>query len=90
MFSLDNSIRIHVSDDGIGIPQKRIEELNRMLEKDEYSSDSTESSDKSGTGIGVRNVNSRIKLYFGEAYGMKFQNTLSGTVVEIVLPAVKE
>jgi len=43
----------------------------------------------SGTGIGILNVNSRIKLYFGEQYGIKFREAQVGTIVEIVIPVVE-
>ena len=39
-------------------------------------------------GFGIRNVNERIKLYFGEQYGVKFyREEGKWTVVEISLPA---
>ena len=88
ILSLDSNIKIHISDDGLGILPKKIEELNRALLKDENPV--AAEGDRTGTGIGVRNVNSRIKLYFGEQYGLKFREALVGTVVEITLPAVKE
>lgn len=90
ILSLQNNIKIEISDNGLGIPQKKIEELNRALAKDEHLVVKNESSDRTGTGIGVRNVNSRIKLYFGEQYGLRFRDAITGTVVEITLPVVKE
>jgi two-component system, sensor histidine kinase YesM len=90
ILSLDNNIKIEISDNGLGIQSKKIEELNKALARDEQLVEKNESSDRTGTGIGVRNVNSRIKLYFGEQYGLKFREALVGTTVEITLPAVKE
>lgn len=88
ILSLYSNIKIQISDDGLGILPKKIEELNRALLKDENPV--VAEGDRAGTGIGVRNVNSRIKLYFGEQYGLKFREAAVGTVVEITLPAVKE
>ncbi len=88
ILSLESNIKIIISDDGLGIPPKKLEELNRSLTSDK--SRYTDESVRTGTGIGVMNVNSRIKLYFGEQYGLKFRDALSGTTVEITLPAVKE
>ncbi len=85
---LDSNIKISISDDGLGIPAKKLEELNRSLMNEKYQAGME--GDRSGTGIGVINVNSRIKLYFGEQYGLKFRESLVGTTVEITLPAVKE
>ena len=37
--------------------------------------------------IGLRNVNRRLKLYFGEAYGLIVDSTEGrGTVVTVILP----
>lgn len=88
ILELNNTIKIQISDDGLGIPPKKVEELNRSLVYDKYLSGSEP--DRTGTGIGVKNVNSRIKLYFGDQYGLKFRDALVGTTVEITLPAVME
>lgn len=88
ILSLDSNIKIQISDDGLGILPKKVEELNRALSRNEYLAGNE--GDQTGTGIGVRNVNSRIKLYFGEQYGLKFRDALVGTIVEITLPAVKD
>lgn len=85
---LDSNIKIIISDDGLGIPPKKLEELNRSLANDKYQA--TMEGEHSRTGIGVINVNSRIKLYFGDQYGLKFREALAGTIVEITLPAVRE
>jgi two-component system sensor histidine kinase YesM len=86
---LDNNIKININDNGIGIPSRKVDELNRSLAKDEYASDN-DGAERTGTGIGVRNVNSRIRLYFGSQYGLKFRDVLVGTTVEITLPVVKD
>ena len=42
-----------------------------------------------GSGIGVKNVNERIKLYFGERYGLTIDSEPDeGTTITILLPAV--
>lgn len=88
MLELDNTIKIQISDDGLGIPSKRLDELNRALASDNYKLEAE--TDRTRTGIGVMNVSSRIKLYFGKQYGLRFRSALTGTTVEITLPAVKE
>ena len=90
ILSLEKNIRIQVSDNGIGMHSKKIEELNKNLSSNEFNKEGSENSDSSSAGIGVRNVNSRIKLYFGEQYGLNFKEAYTGTIVELVLPAVKE
>ncbi len=45
----------------------------------------------SGSGIGVRNVHRRIRLTFGERYGLSIHSEPDvGTRVEIRLPALDE
>lgn len=45
---------------------------------------------RNGSRVGVRNVNERIKLYFGEPYGLVFRSVVGeGTTVEIRLPVVR-
>ncbi|MDX8044690.1 sensor histidine kinase [Gracilibacillus sp. S3-1-1] len=40
-----------------------------------------------GTGIGLRNINDRVQLLFGEAYGLAMKSDIDkGTVVSITLP----
>ena len=46
-------------------------------------------SSKRGSGIGVKNVNERIRLYFGEQYGLSIESEPDeGTTIRIHLPAI--
>ena len=66
-----------VSDNGLGMTKEQVE---RML------SDTGHVPSKRGSGIGVRNVNERIKLYFGKEYGLSIESELDvGTTVTIRL-----
>ena len=43
------------------------------------------------TGIGIKNVNDRIRIYFGEEYGLHITSELDeGTCVEIRIPKLTE
>lgn len=76
--SQENSILMYVEDNGVGMEKERCEEI---LHK--------ESDDK--TGIGIKNVNDRIKIYFGEQYGLTILSELDvGTRVEIRMPKILE
>lgn len=69
-----------VSDNGLGMTQEQVDRLFR-------ASDHVPSG--RGSGIGVKNVNERIKLYFGTGYGLEIQSEPDeGTVVTAHLPAV--
>jgi two-component system sensor histidine kinase YesM len=88
IMELDNNIKIQITDNGLGMPPRKMEELNRSLLSGKYQPGSHDG--QAGAGIGVVNVNSRIKLYFGEQYGLRFRDAPVGTAVEIILPAVKD
>ena len=73
---------IDVSDNGIGM---RPEVAASLLDGDRPEVRTT------GSGIGVRNVHQRIRLTFGEAYGLTiFSEPDEGTTVRIHLPALDE
>ncbi|MBS5283311.1 MAG: sensor histidine kinase [Clostridiales bacterium] len=69
-----------VRDNGLGMTEEQVENL---------FSDTGHVSSRRGSGIGVKNVNQRIKLYFGKEYGLTIQSEPDeGTAVRICLPAV--
>jgi two-component system sensor histidine kinase YesM len=73
-----DDILFSVADNGVGMTQ---EQADAMLHK--------EPGDR--TGIGIKNVNDRLRIYFGEGYGLKITSELDvGTCVEIRMPKVKE
>jgi two-component system, sensor histidine kinase YesM len=79
---IGRNILLQVVDDGVGIDVKRIEQFLHA------GSDKVDGAARSGRGVGIRNVNERIKLYFGEGYGLHFRrNYGSGTIVDVWLPA---
>lgn len=69
-----------VRDNGLGMTQEQAESL--LTEQSRISS-------KRGSGIGVKNVNERIRLYFGKEYGLLIESEPDqGTTIYIHLPAV--
>lgn len=80
---------IYITDDGVGIPLERLVELNSQLEQNTELDQNSKSDHDSKSGqVGIHNVNSRIKYYFGANYGLKI-TSISGscTTVKITLPA---
>ncbi len=72
-------LRFLVRDNGLGMTEKQVAEL--LGEKHHVSS-------KRGSGIGVKNVMERIKLYFGDDYGLSiWSEPDEGTTITIRLPA---
>lgn len=76
-------LNIHVKDDGIGMDERQLNMLNKRIMKKEVKSLSQDSKG----GIALVNVNDRIKLLFGEEYGVYvYSMRENGTDVEISLP----
>lgn len=79
VFKENDSLYFTISDNGLGMSEDVVATL---LSKDIIPS-------KKGSGIGVKNVNERIKLYFGNEYGLKVESEPDeGTKITIHLPAI--
>ncbi|WP_312441871.1 sensor histidine kinase [Lacrimispora sp.] len=75
---LGDEMLITVEDNGIGMTLKQLNHL-----RDEVPDIEREGH----TGIGVRNVNRRIRLHYGEAYGISIESTYGkGTIVSLRIP----
>lgn len=75
--SRDNNIYIYIEDNGIGMDT---ETLSHIFDE--------RKSDKKSNGVGVNNVNGRLKLYYGNDYGLRFESEpLKGTLAEVKIPA---
>ncbi|WP_166246282.1 cache domain-containing sensor histidine kinase [Paenibacillus turpanensis] len=73
-----------VEDNGIGIPQEVLERLRADLEKGELPE---ETGKEVSGGFGLHNVQQRIRLFYGEWYGVHIESTLQqGTTVTIRIP----
>ncbi len=80
---------ITISDDGVGMTEERLSEINDKLNR--TTLDYIKPDSEAHSGIAAVNVNNRIKLLFGEEYGICMYSTLNvGTDVEITLPLIKK
>ncbi len=71
-------ISFDVEDNGQGIPPEKLEQLQQELSRKE-------------DGFGLKNVDSRIKLAYGEAYGVTIFSTQGeGTRIHVEIPKVTE
>ena len=76
-----NTVVISVTDDGYGIDDEKLNEINAQLRSSypDYGY---------GEYYGIRNINQRLKLTFGEAYGLQLKSRKSiGTTVIVKIPA---
>lgn len=75
-----SALFITIEDNGIGMDTR---ELNRLDTKIKEKSDNTR------IGIGLNNINQRIRLFYGEEYYMKLESTPeNGTKVRLMLPLI--
>ncbi len=76
-----NKIQIKITDNGAGMS----EEVRKSLLTTDKKKHLTD-----GNGIGVYNVNMRLKLAFGEEYGLNIESEIEeGTAVTITIPLTK-
>ncbi|OKP70302.1 histidine kinase [Paenibacillus sp. P3E] len=77
-------IVIDIIDNGKGIPLETLDKLNRDIK--EESAQST-----GGKGVGLRNVNERLRLYFGDAYRLQIESDPAyGTKIALRHPVMKQ
>ncbi len=76
----DGKLCFLVADNGLGMTEEQVEQI---------LTGQSHTSSRRGSGIGVKNVNERIRLYFGEEYGLSIDSEPDeGTRIRICLPAV--
>ncbi len=76
--AVDDGIKIIISDNGVGM---KSETAATILNPDQ------ENTASSGNGIGLRNIDERIKLSYGEKYGLSiWSEPDEGTTVTILIP----
>jgi len=81
---ISDRLNIFVSDNGVGMKEEDLKKLNKKLRKIQL--DKNVNPNQEG-GIAMVNVNNRIKLLFGEDFGIRFYSTeMLGTDVEVSLP----
>lgn len=73
-----DDIVFSVQDNGVGMSEEQIEAIMQHGPTDR-------------TGIGIKNVNDRLKIYFGRNYGLHITSKPDvGTCVEIRMPKIRE
>lgn len=79
---------ISVKDNGCGMTPKTLNEINRKLADNGWDSpDSRKKDQLRGNGIALTNINSRIRLLYGDSYGLTAYSTLGrGSEFQITLP----
>lgn len=74
---VNNQLFVSVSDNGMGVTTEKLQELRYKLSNDDIFVNKH---------IGLNNINQRIKLLFGEEYGLNVDSDEHGFTVTIQLP----
>lgn len=84
----DDCIYLSVEDDGIGMPEEKLIQIREKLEKEPHF---TELGHRNNQSIGLKNIHSRIELYYGKGYGLSVESLEGkGTKINIKLPVLNE
>lgn len=79
IFEDGDDVVFTVEDNGVGMTEEQCESILHKEVKGQTG------------GIGIKNVNDRVKIYFGDQYGMKIESELDeGTKVSIRMPKLEE
>lgn len=77
-----DNVDIIVEDNACGMPPQRLDEVRKFLISDE-----TDFCKAEPKGVGLSNIHSRLRLIYGERFGISIDSTLGvGTKVTIHLP----
>ena len=77
---------ITVMDDGVGMPEEKVQEITDLLGKDTIGSRKGET-----ISIGIKNTYDRIVKNYGNSYGFQITSCENlGTIVEYTLPVLEE
>lgn len=89
IFTTQSRLIISISDNGVGMDEIQLEKLRKKLKTGDFAPELKEK--KHGSGIAVTNVNARIKLAFGESYGVTAYSTKGvGSQFQISMPLMEE
>ena len=78
---LSENLVIIIEDNGIGIEEKTLSLLKKGLKTDDWS--------EMPDSYGLKNVSNRIKLFYGNIYGLDMDSVYNeGTVIKITVPYI--
>jgi len=79
----DDKIIIYIKDDGIGINETKLKKILSEKEANVFP----ENGEMKGSGYGLNNIKERLRLYYGEGYGLEIFNNLDrGACIKLILP----
>lgn len=86
----EQNLYISVRDNGIGIPEDRLAEINDRLAHVSLSGEGEAETSRKKGGIALNNIARRIRLLFGEDYGLHIYSVSgTGTDVRLKVPMIR-
>ena len=77
-----NNLLLTITDDGVGMDSETLEKVRASLHQTVI---------KDAHSIGMSNVHNRIRLNYGEDYGMSIDSFQGmGTTITLLMPAIKQ
>jgi len=85
-------VLIRIADNGAALSGEEVQEINELLQQADYGSYHTAEDERdTESGIGLRNIAERIKLQYGDRYGLTIAVAPgTGMVVEMRIPLRQE
>ena len=77
---INNTLEICITDDGPGMSEQRLREIEQHLMQETYDSGSQ------GHALGISNIHHRLKYAYGPSYGLRFQLLNPGLAVYFNFP----
>ncbi len=88
-FRADDRLVFEVEDDGVGVDEATVDALLRPSADHTNGDPASHARNGGSDSVGIRNVHERIRLYFGERFGLSFERAqVGGTVVRVTQPLI--
>jgi len=82
-----DKVFLEIKDDGLGFTGYKLDKVQHKLNGDSDGRLDLDESNLEERGFGLKNVNQRIKLYYGKEYGLSIESQYQvGTQVTLVIP----
>lgn len=78
-YSTGNLLKLIIEDDGVGINAHELYKINKKINNDVFLLDKS---------LGIENTAKRIRLIFGDEYGLKIQTSDTGTSIVLTIPQI--